>query len=87
MGPLSITDRSHTEQQLLTEIMDLLLGEPATASNAHSTAWTLSSCTLRPRKKLSDKQKAKGFVSQRQYDSLYYSVVIDFKLSPLLLLR
>lgn len=78
----------HAEQQLLTEIMDLLLGEPATASNAHSTAWTLSSCTLRPRKKLSDKQKAKGFVSsQRQYDSLYCSVVIDFKLSPLLLLR
>lgn len=56
----------HTEQQLLTEIVDLL-GEPATASNTHCTAWTLSSCALRSRKKLSDKQKAKGFVSSQVY--------------------
>lgn len=56
----------HTEQQLLTEIVDLL-GEPATASNAYCTAWTHSSCALRPRKKLSDKQKAKGFVSSQVY--------------------
>lgn len=49
----------HTEQQLLTEILDLLLGEPATASNAHSAARTLSSCVLGPRKKLSDKTSKK----------------------------
>ena len=45
-----------TEQQLLTEIVDLLLGEPATAYNA---ARTLSTCVLGPRKKLSDKTNKK----------------------------